>query len=537
MKLVRLTPEPTRAARIVEAVLAVALGAGAFYLIAHLVTFEYGRDQGIYAVVAGTMLDGGAPYKDAWDFKPPGIYFIFAVARLFFGGGMHAVRILEALGLLAMLRAFIILSRRHMGDVRPGVVGWAVAVFAYVTLGFWHTAQPETFSAVALAWAWVYATHRGEREFGAWMGAGALYCIAALLKPPVGGGAIVSAAIVLWMRRGASEPASRRFGAPLLGFLIGGLVPLAITLLYFAAKGALGDLYEALFVFAPGYTALSFDVARLPTLLWESVWKWLFGLTPFIVLGLVPLFAIPPVHARERELVLHALGTIVFALIGVALQAKLFAYHFGAAVVLAGLLAGWGIWKAWRYVRHQALGWVAVVGILVAAGAGWIPGLPYASEFWEKTALRHQALSQPENRRAILDRVYSKGDVDMTANRAAAEWIAANTPEGSTLYIWGFEPMIYDFADRKPASRYIYNVPQLASWFRRGARKRLYEELEASSPAALIVVRNDALEHVTGTPMDSRKAWQQSPRFWEWMSRYYKTAAMAGDLEIFLRVQ
>src|SRR5690606_2033536 len=36
-----------------------------------LISFAHGRDQGIYAAVGRTILEGGVPYRDAFDFKPP----------------------------------------------------------------------------------------------------------------------------------------------------------------------------------------------------------------------------------------------------------------------------------------------------------------------------------------------------------------------------------------------------------------------------------------------------------------------------------
>ncbi len=85
-------------------------------LLFQLYLMHYGRDQAIYSVVARTMLDGGAPYKDAWDFKPPGIFFVYALARSLFGGSVHSIRILEGLVLLSGIGAFAILSRRFLGD-------------------------------------------------------------------------------------------------------------------------------------------------------------------------------------------------------------------------------------------------------------------------------------------------------------------------------------------------------------------------------------------------------------------------------------
>jgi len=128
------------------------------FIAFQLVLLHHGRDQGIYSVVGRTVLEGGAPYKDAWDFKPPGIYFVYALSRLLFGPGMHAVRITEALGFLSLVFAFVIFSRRHFGRWPAGFLGGALALLDHLRLGFWNTGQPESFGAVLLAWALVLAT-------------------------------------------------------------------------------------------------------------------------------------------------------------------------------------------------------------------------------------------------------------------------------------------------------------------------------------------------------------------------------------------
>ena len=46
-----------------------------------ILTFSYGRDQGIYAVVGDGVLHGKMPYRDLWDFKPPGIFLVYALAQ------------------------------------------------------------------------------------------------------------------------------------------------------------------------------------------------------------------------------------------------------------------------------------------------------------------------------------------------------------------------------------------------------------------------------------------------------------------------
>src|SRR3954470_21255697 len=60
-----------------------------------ILTFSFGRDQTIYALVGDGVLHGKMPYRDLWDFKPPGIFLVYALAQGLFGRGMVAIRLLE----------------------------------------------------------------------------------------------------------------------------------------------------------------------------------------------------------------------------------------------------------------------------------------------------------------------------------------------------------------------------------------------------------------------------------------------------------
>src|SRR5258706_12678477 len=98
------------------------------YLFVNILMYRYGRDQGIYATVADSMLRGGMPYRDAWDFKPPGIYLIYAATRAVLGPGQWAIRVVEVLGLVSVAGAFVVLARRFFSDGRIGILAAALAV-------------------------------------------------------------------------------------------------------------------------------------------------------------------------------------------------------------------------------------------------------------------------------------------------------------------------------------------------------------------------------------------------------------------------
>jgi len=525
------------AARADRALLALA-GALALFLLAQLLAYGYGRDQGIYAVVASTILAGGAPYRDAWDFKPPGIHLVFAFSRAALGSSPVAIRALEALALLSLAPAYAILCRRALGAAAPGLLGAAVAILGYVPLEYWNTAQPEGFAAVAIAWALVFATAVGPgqtaaRAAGCCFAAGVLYGAAALGKPTLGGGLAVSLAFAV----AARGPDGRRPGRPAAlvaaGLLGGALLP-ALALAWLAARGALGDLAEALLGYAPRYTALGLAGQGPARLVARSFAWWLSPLAPYGAVGLGLCVALRPLAPGERGLVAHALAVVATTLLGVALQAKFFGYHFAPAIVLTGLVAGIGYWKLWLRARASAPALVgAALGLALLARVG-IPGLPSVWPFWARTPARLGAWLDRARWEETADRLYSGDDVDARANREAAAWIAGHTAPDAAIFVFGFEPVIYDLAGRRPASRYVYNVPLRSAWSAPRHRPRLLHELAATPPAAVVVVHGDPLPAVTGDASDSAAALAGFPELARLLEERYAPAARFGDLEILL---
>lgn len=533
-------PQPSPWGPLDKAMIAAAAG-GIVFLLLNLVGFRYGRDQGIYAVVGDAVLRGGAPYREAWDFKPPGVFFVYALARAVFGASEHAVRALEALGYASLVGAFTILSRRMLGSWQAGVLAGLLAVGTHTQLEFWHTGQPESFGAVAIAWALVCATYEPEgpgarrKELAAWAGAGALYAAAALLKPPLGGGFLVSLLVVLLRLWRREEPEARlRAAATALGaFCAGGAAIVAAVLLYFVAKGALGDLHETLFVFTPHYTKLGFRPDWFWGLVYLAFEQWSTSYSPFLPAGIVLFLAMRPLSDHEFPGAAHVSGVVAFQLVGIGLQAKFFPYHYGAALPLGSLLAGWGFWKLWLWAREDApkLAVALAFAYVLADARGATRDL--SDSFWTRCKLRVASVFSPDRRQEIEDHLYTVADVDAGSNRRVAEWLRLHTRDAATVFVWGFEPEIYDLARRRPASRYIYNVAQRVSWAQ-DSRKLLMDELRASKPEAIVVEHRDVFAHVTGNNLDSADSIKNYPEFGSFLRDNYLFASSIDDFDLYV---
>jgi hypothetical protein len=244
-------------------------------------------------------------------------------------------------------------------------------------------------------------------------------------------------------------------------------------------------------------------------------------------------------HHREREGVFLILGVIALHLTGIAMQGKFFQYHYGATLPLVMFVAGLGLYKLFRRCLAGGLGgafaFAAFFGVCIAMRQA-VGDLP--QDFWERSAMRTRYLFRmaPYERRETLDEQLGYvADYNLSADRAVARELHARTPAGAPVFVWGFEPAIYWLADRPPASRFIYNVPQRTSWERARARADLLRDLRAHPPAAIVVQKNDVFGAVTGNNLDSRDELPNFPELRAIIEDRYDPAPAIEDFDIYYR--
>jgi len=504
-----------------------------------ILLFPFGRDQGIYALVGEGILHGKVPYRDLWDFKPPGIFFIYALAQGLFGKSMLAPRLLEVLGLVLLVVCSGRLAQTFFGHRTVGYVGGAIAALIHAQLEFWHTGQPETFGGALTFVALVLTANEGKRarRFARWLAIGAVFGGAALLKPPLGGGALVCAAYLF--KREQQQASSRvAMVAPVVvgaGFAL----PILLTLAWFGARGGLGAFYWTMHDFTPGYTALGWEGRRAPEMFYYALQEGFFKFSALGTAGVISAIAITPMHLREREGIFLVLGVIAMHVTGIAMQGKFFPYHYAATLPLIAFIAGLGLYKLWRRClvggAGGVLAFVAFVGACVAMREA-ASDLP--QDFWERSAMRMKYLLRvpPYERREALDeKLAAVADVSLAADRAVARELKQRTSADAPVFIWGFEPVIYWLAARPPASRFIYDVPQRTPWQRERARHDLMRDLAAKPPAAIVVEHNDVFPMVTGDEFDSWRSLATFPELERLIDDRYELVTTVEDFDIFMR--
>ena len=460
-----------------------------------------GRDHGIGLYVGDVIWQGGIPYQDAWDIKPPGLLYLHTLIVALMGKGAGVLRLFDLLWQALTAVSLCALGRRWFN----GWAGFAAGLlypFAYFWGNdFWHLGNFDAFLALPMTLTFL-CLNRRTRKFDALAG----LLIGFVFLARFTHGLLFLPALLLIFGTDAGHPYDwrprvRRFAIVTASFL--SLV--GFFLLYLEINGALDIFLYTLFVFAPKYAVTTMSIASREFL--ELLRRVIadFGLR-YAPITIPAFMAGAAMVAKKRDV--RGLTLVVWAIatfIGFAIMAKFFAYHwlplFAPLALLAGVFVSWVI----ELTREKRWGWAgagAAVLLLCVGSFLW--------RFGPKTAGRTTDLLRLVSGRvawvdhlAKFDTVPQGGDFSATANYLVAEYLRANTKPDDPVFVWGFEQLIYYLSDRYPPTRFCSNFAHSAKWRRDDWTAELTADLQATPPAYIVLVTGDVMPWVTGHGMDS----------------------------------
>jgi hypothetical protein len=233
-----------------------------------------GPDQGTYSYVAERILAGGLPYVDAWDNKPPGTYYAHAAVLGLLPAADRWSRsclpgVQQECGYLALqltdvvwtsltgLAVFAVARALGLGQGTAVLACAICVVFANLSQLSREGSTPEKQLLLPMALSYLGFLRGGARGL---LAAGVFAGIAFLFKQTAISIPIALGAWWLWQRfqhlpafgaqlarRTRARPTAASTRRALTWFAIGWIVPVALTVGYFGARGALGPLWEASF--------------------------------------------------------------------------------------------------------------------------------------------------------------------------------------------------------------------------------------------------------------------------------------------------
>ncbi len=422
------------------------------------------RDASVYLYSGQQMLKGALPYRDLWDHRPPELFYLNALGLLLGSGSTWGVWALEALFLCAATGLSFAMLRRVFGTL-PAFLAtflWVVTLallydfdiaeefgllFQFAALYFFIRAEERGRYggyAVALGAAFALSLNLKQNLIGIWIALGLFLIFRAVLTRQV------RSTLLILLRMGA--------GAAII------LVP---VLVYFAATGLLGEMWNAAYVFNFLYASATWP-SRLSALE--------LGVQSLIQSGIVLTAAagwLVGLGSLWRRSSQNA-AVIGLAFIGLpvelwmsTLSGRTYAHYFISALPIMAVLTALllhQLLKLMALLPSLPLQRLATVLIMAAVFAGAI--IPYRA---------YQSLATGVT--------YT---FDGTRGQTALFIMKNTTPEDYVL-VWGAEAMVNSLSNRKTPSRYINNYTLFMPGYQSSALIQEYvAELRRHPPAYII---------------------------------------------------
>ena len=219
-------------------------------------------DSGIFAYCGRIILEGGLMYRDCWDNKPPGIYYLNSIAIFLGGPSPYSIWLFQAIWLTIAIQAYFLILRK--------IWGLGLAALAAFMLIFW-VLFPDIFEGgnftetyailpgvLSIGAFWAYL--RSGRSL--WVAVlGLLIAGGFLLKPTYISMGLAAGVVISYL-----ELRKRKYKA-LIGKILllsfSALLPLVLTSLYWIRHHDFYELWFAVFTHNIGYVESGFSLRSL----------------------------------------------------------------------------------------------------------------------------------------------------------------------------------------------------------------------------------------------------------------------------------
>lgn len=428
-------------------------------------------DEAVYSVVANEIVEGGKPYLDAVERKPPLLFYTYAAVYWVAGKyNWHALHIAALLWTLATMAGLYVIARR-LFDPRTGLIAALLYSLFQPGITFKNlNFDGELLMNLPIVWAWAIAFSATKKPTAGLFLAGVLSCAAFLLKQPA---AIAAVPLGIYLllpsyRRSrciTKAESLRRFAVFALGFWF----TLAIAALVLQQQGILRDaIYWTIRDHASPHFFLNRCIRDTRT----------------FVLATLPLLFAAAVAGqfgwKERRAEWIALLLLTLAsVIGVSAGGRFYSHYYIQLLPGLTLLAAPVFSKVFsgnaqtphRWLIYPACVWLLLTTII----------FPLFKS--------HQLSARREATQA-------------------GRYLREHHLSGERLFVWGEVAKIYLEAEMRPACRYIMTYPLTGYIFggpipgvhthkliRPGAWDILQQDFAKHPPAYIVDVQNEAADY------------------------------------------
>ena len=433
------------------------------------------RDEGEYAYAGQLILHGIPPYELAYNMKLPGTYLAYALGMAAFGQTIAGVHLTLLVANSFTIIFVFLLGRKLFGNLAGVVACAAYAVMALSSAVAGLAAHANHF-VVLLAVPGILLLKAGETgNRKTLFASGLLLGLAFLMKQQGICFGFFGVVFLSWMAARRRELLTRRFAGRLLTFGAGLALPFGLTCLVLAMVGVFGRFWFWTMVYAAAYETAIPIKTGLHDYLGEhlrdtrdlSIGFW------FLVLaGLLAAFW----QRSLRKPMGFVLAFWLFSFLGTAAGFYFRAHYFILLLPAFALLVGLSVVALQSAWRPKRLAGVVRSLPLIAFGLALSWMIYYqAQPFFQWSPVQ------------VCRNFYTQNPFVEAV--AAAQLLRDHSAPDARVAVFGSEPEIYFYANRRSATGYIYTYALMeVQPHALDMQRDMAREIETNQPQFLVLV-------------------------------------------------
>jgi len=457
------------------------------------------RDEGEYAYFGHLILKGITPYKEAYNMKLPGIYYMYALIMAIFGEtykGIHIGCLVMNAG--TMLLLYYSLKRFFnpmVGVITAGMYGLMALSYTYLAFAAHATHFVVFYVALSL---FFFSKYEQDKKILFAVLAGGMLGMAFLMKQQAVY-FILFGGIVFLIFSVLDKPAIiPHVIKNTLAFSAGVFIPYVLVLLLMFATGTFEKFWFWTVHYASKYasrvpwsTGKELLTMTFTPVLDESKWIW-------IVAGAGAVVAMLTKFSWKQRI--FALCFILFAGLATVPGFYFRAHYFIVVLPAIALLAAIALDYAGRFIAHYLK--IKLLGL----------AFPLVVLFliFTVTISNTKIYYLTKDPVVLCKWIYSSNPFSESVE--IAQYIKANSSDTDKIAVLGSEPQILFYAGRKSATGHIYMYGLMAKHeYNLKMQEEMISEIEISKPLYMVFCN---IAYSWSFEPDSPK------RIFDWSSKY-----------------
>lgn len=482
--------------------------------------WPFNVDQGMFSFVGSVIVDGGVPYKDAWEVKGPIVHFIYAISEAIFGNKYVSIRIFDLfIVIISSFFLYKILSNNNQND-------YALFLVCCYGISFfpdnWASAQPDGWVAMILPIIYyLMKSNSADYSKSKSISIGILLCIISFIKP-----FYILFFFVLLPLLVTNKSNRKELFSQLLLISLGVTMCLLALLAYLLKNDGLQDFIDIFILFNIN-THKYVSVGGIEEIN-NSLFSFFISYERVVFLLLSSIGFLWILKHQNGDKFAYLMW-ILFAVTCVIFQGKYIYYQFFIFIPIMFIFVGYLFQEIeTKFGKKPLIFLMILILIFITSNKDRIWYINQLVKYAGGSLTQQQYY----NKFPIVgkDKDAFNSSVNDIVN--ISKYLRKNSIDDDTMQVWGLESVIYFLSGVKPATKFGHLYPFVVGSenSKNLYRKQFIEKIITVRPKYIIVANNDSNSLIRQT---SKQHMLEFIEFNNFVNSNYIIDRKFGDYEIY----